>query len=208
MLKKTLIGAAVAAVVSSFIFGRDVMSYARTFGSEVRNAVKSEIDVEFEVERARRLVEDLVPEIRKCMHVIAEQKVEVDELAQDVTERELALSRQEDAILALRDHLGSDRKTFVFASRNYSRAEVERDLKLRFERFRAAESSLKSDMQILAAREKSLRANEDTLQGMLGQKQTLEVELAQLEARLTYRYAGRDFRLTDIYGEVVSPIIA
>ena len=25
--------------------------------------------------------------------------------------------------------------------------------------------------------------------------------------RLTYRYAGRDFRLTDIYGEVVTPII-
>src|SRR5438093_276023 len=26
--------------------------------------------------------------------------------------------------------------------------------------------------------------------------------------KLTYRYAGRDFRLTDVYGEVVSEIIA
>jgi hypothetical protein len=26
--------------------------------------------------------------------------------------------------------------------------------------------------------------------------------------KLTYRYAGRDFRLTDIYGEVVHGIIA
>jgi hypothetical protein len=26
--------------------------------------------------------------------------------------------------------------------------------------------------------------------------------------RLTYRYAGRDFRLTDIYGEVVQEILA
>ncbi len=26
--------------------------------------------------------------------------------------------------------------------------------------------------------------------------------------KLTYRYAGRDFRLTDIYGEVVNGIIA
>ena len=26
--------------------------------------------------------------------------------------------------------------------------------------------------------------------------------------RLTYRYAGRDFRLTDVYGEVVHEIIA
>ena len=26
--------------------------------------------------------------------------------------------------------------------------------------------------------------------------------------KLTYKYAGRDFRLTDIYGEVVTPIVA
>jgi hypothetical protein len=26
--------------------------------------------------------------------------------------------------------------------------------------------------------------------------------------RLTYRYAGRDFRLTDVYGEVVTGIFA
>jgi hypothetical protein len=26
--------------------------------------------------------------------------------------------------------------------------------------------------------------------------------------RLTYRYAGRDFRLTDVHGKVVKPIIA
>jgi hypothetical protein len=26
--------------------------------------------------------------------------------------------------------------------------------------------------------------------------------------RLTYRYAGRDFRLTDVHGEVVSGIVA
>ena len=25
---------------------------------------------------------------------------------------------------------------------------------------------------------------------------------------LTYRYAGRDFRLTDVYGEVIAPIVA
>jgi hypothetical protein len=26
--------------------------------------------------------------------------------------------------------------------------------------------------------------------------------------RLTYRYAGRDFRLTDVHGKVVNPIIS
>ena len=33
-------------------------------------------------------------------------------------------------------------------------------------------------------------------------------DAASLWSRLTYRYAGRDFRLTDIHGEVVKEILA
>ena len=39
----------------------------------------------------------------------------------------------------------------------------------------------------------------------------LSARLNQLgidHTRLTYRYAGRDFRLTDVFGEVVKDIIA
>lgn len=33
-------------------------------------------------------------------------------------------------------------------------------------------------------------------------------QLGMDHTRLTYRYAGRDFRLTDVYGEVVKDILA
>jgi len=37
---------------------------------------------------------------------------------------------------------------------------------------------------------------------------TMLYQLGMDHARLTYRYAGRDFRLTDVYGEVVKDILA
>ena len=78
MLKKTLIGTAVAAALAVFVFGKDVVSYARTSASSVRDAVKSEVPLEFEIERARKIVENLVPDIRNCMHVVAEQQIDIE----------------------------------------------------------------------------------------------------------------------------------
>jgi len=184
MLRKMLYAGLAASLLSFFVFGRDVVSYAKTFGSEVREAVKSEIDVEFEVERARRIVEELVPDIRECMTVIAEQKVDIRNLEQDIRLTEAAMGEQERAILVLREDLDSDRSTFRYANFAYSRDDVEQDLTRRFERFVAAKASLDADKQILSARNAKLRANRDTLNGMMSRKQELEVSLAQLEARL------------------------
>ena len=61
MIKKLIVATGAAALLSTFVFGRDVVSYAKTFGSNVREAVKSEIDLEFEVDRARQMVEELMP---------------------------------------------------------------------------------------------------------------------------------------------------
>ena len=70
MLKKTLISAAVMVALGTFVFGRDVFSYATTWGGTVRNAVKSEVPLEFEIERARTEVENLVPDIRDMMNLM------------------------------------------------------------------------------------------------------------------------------------------
>ena len=96
--KKILIGAAVLATLGTFVFGRDVVSYMKTAGNSVREAVKSEVPVDFEVERARKMVEDLVPDIRRCMHVIAEQQVDVETLQQEMHDSELAMKQQKEAM--------------------------------------------------------------------------------------------------------------
>lgn len=182
--KKFVIGAAVLATLGTFLFGRDVVSYMKTAGNSVRDAVKAEVPVDFEVERARKMVEDLVPDIRRCMHVIAEQQVDVETLQSEIHEAELAMKQQKEAMFTLRSDLESNKTEFVYASRTYSKDEIRNDLAQRFDRFKIASDTVKRNAQILKAREKALDANREKLENMLSAKMDMEVQIEQLEARL------------------------
>ncbi|MFP6766732.1 MAG: hypothetical protein VB859_01090 [Planctomycetaceae bacterium] len=184
MLKKALIGAAALMALGTFVFGRDAISYASTWGKSVRTAVKSEVPLEFEIDRARVEVENLVPDIRDMMHVIASAQVDIEHKAKEVARKNVAANSQKQALLTLRSDLGSGRSAFVYASHTYTADEVRKDLEKRFKQFKVAESSLESDRQILRAWQKTMNANQEKLDTMLTAKQDLEVQLEQLEARL------------------------
>ena len=85
--KKGLMGAAVVAVLATLAFGRDVFSYVKTFGCSARDAIKSEVPIGFEIDRARDMVANLLPEIRNCMHVIAEEEVNVEHLSKEIARK-------------------------------------------------------------------------------------------------------------------------
>lgn len=184
MFKKILIGSAIAVGLGVFVFGRDGASYLRTGCRNVRQAVKAEVPVEFEIERARTLVDQLVPDIRQCMHVIAEQQVDIEHMTVAIARKDNELSKQKDTILTLKTDLGSGKSTFTYASHKYTSGDVKRDLANRFERYKAAEEMLSADRKILAAREQTLVANSEKLDGLMQAKKELEVKLEQLQARL------------------------
>lgn len=183
-VKKILIGSAIAVGLGTFVFGRDAVSYLRAGCRNVQNAVKAEVPVEFEIERAKTLVDQLVPDIRQCMHVIAEQQVDIEHLNATLNRKDTDLAKQKDAIVALRADLGSGKSTFTYASHKYTSGDVKRDLATRFERYKAADELLAADRKILAAREQTLVANRDKLEGLMQAKKDLEVKLEQLQARL------------------------
>lgn len=184
MLKKFVVGTLAAGLVAGLVFGADSISYLRTFGKNVRHAVKSEITPEFELGRIRNEVDNLMPEIRHHMTLVAEQSVDIRDMEREVADRESGLGKQKDAILALREDLDSGRDRFTYKAVSYTRNEVESDLAHRFASFCSAEESLKRDRQILTAQRETLRANQQKLDTMLARKQDLVVKVAQLEARL------------------------
>ncbi len=184
MLKKGLISLAVAGLIGTFVFGREAVSYFRVGCQNVRNAVRAEVPIEFEIERARTLVDQLIPDIRQCMHVVAEQQVDIEALRTTLIQKELDVGKQKQAIMALRTDLGTGKSAFVYASHSYSACDVKRDLASRFERFKAAEEILSADRKILAARDQTLVANREKLESMMQAKKELEVKLEQLQARM------------------------
>ena len=184
MVRKLAYSAATVAAVGVLVFGKDAVSYVKTGCQSVRNSIKSEVPIEFEIERARNEVKQIIPEIKNSLHVVAREQVEVAQLAAAIEHKSKQLSGQEEAILTLSSDLKTEKPQFVYAGSRYSRKELEKDLTQRFNRFKVAEDTLKKERELLAAKEKALASHRSTLEGMLSQKKDLEVALERLQARL------------------------
>lgn len=185
MIVKKTVSAGLAAVgLAGVLFGTQAWSYIRTGVSNVQDAVQSEVPISFELDRARVEVQQLLPEIKRSLHVVAEEQVEVEHLKAALQAKGTALTEQQQSLVTLTTDLKSDRQHFVYAGSSYDRTELERDLAERFNRFKIAEESLKREREMLVVKERALTTHQDTLEKMLSQKKTLELELDRLSARL------------------------
>ncbi len=184
MIKKTLfVGAAVLLLVTLFA-GRGMVSYVTTAVDRVEDQFKSNVPVKFEIERARRMLKDLTPEIERNMHLIAREEVEVAKLQRELDQNESQVAKSRDEILRLKGDLESGNSHFVYAGRSYSSTEVKTDLTNRFQHFKTAEATVDQLKLVLRARENGLAAAREKLEGMLTAKRQLAVEIENLEARL------------------------
>jgi peptidoglycan hydrolase CwlO-like protein len=198
MIKKIAFSTLAVAAVGGMVFGTDVFSYARTGYNTARDKIRSEVPIEFEIERAKQEVEQLLPEVRKSMHVIAEGQVEIEQLRKSIERKEKSLEEQEEAILSLNEDLKSGDTKFVYANRRYTVSEVEKDLAERFNRFKIAEETVKREKELLAAKEQAISAHRETLEGMLSQKKNLEAELERLNARVKALAARKQINSLEI----------
>jgi len=184
MVKRIVLFGGVAVLVGALLFGRNAMSYVRTSFGYVSDAVQESVPVEFQIERARGMIRDLVPEVRKNMHVIAKEEIEVQRLDEQIAETQSRLAKEKDQLLRLKNDLSTNQVSFRYGGRTYTANEVRTDLANRFERYKTAEATLASLNEIRNARQKSLSAARQKLEGMLASKRQLQVDVENLEARL------------------------
>ncbi len=171
-------------ILGLFVFGRHASSYVRTATGWVSDSVKQAVPIEFEIDRARGMVKDIMPEIRKNMQTIAKEEVEVERLNQDISNLEKKQDKDRTELMSLRTEATSGKTTFRFAGHNYTLDQVKCDLANRFDRFKTSDATLASLNEILTARQKSLDAARQKLDAMLVQKRQLEADVENLEARL------------------------
>jgi len=183
MIKKTLVAVAGMGLLSVLFFGRDAASYMCTSVGWMKDSVKSQVPIEFEIERARRMVKNLVPDIRRNMHVIAQEEVEIERLDKQIALSETNLGRDKQEIMKLKGDLSTVQPVYHYAGRSYTVQQVKLDLANRFERFKTHDATLSSLRDIHAARRKSLDAARQKLEVMLAARRKLEVDVENLEAR-------------------------
>jgi chromosome segregation ATPase len=184
MIKKALITAGGLGLLAMIFLGRDAASYVCTSAGRVADSVRDTVPIEFEIDRARREVKNLVPDIRRNMHVIAKEEVEVDRLERQLTLAEARRTKNHSELARLSEDLRGGKSLFRYAGRTYTSDEVKADMARRLERCKTSDATLESLREIHQARVRSLEAARQKLEGMLAEKRQLEVEVENLEARL------------------------
>jgi hypothetical protein len=185
MFKKIVLGTLIVGGTSAAVAGTSAYSYFRTGVQAIRDEIRDQIPVEIEIRRARDMIQNLTPEISKNLHRIAREEVEVERLMQDVSEKREKLEKSKKAIYRLKADLETKSPEIVYAGRTYTSSQVREDLKCRFKQYQTQESTVTKLDQVLAARERNLVASRQKLDEMLNAKRLLEVEIEDLQARLT-----------------------
>lgn len=184
MLKKLLIGGGVVVVLVVLYHATDAKSYVRTSASCVQDSVKEVVPIEFQLKRARNMIRDIVPEVRKNMHIIAREEVEVERLEKQIEDAEKNAAKDKDEMLRLKSDLETGEKAYTYSGRVYTVSQVKQDLANRFERYQTNDATLASLRAIHEARTRSLEAARQKLENMLASRSQLLVEIENLEARL------------------------
>lgn len=183
LLKMLLISGVVLVLVGALFFGKDLISYAYSSAKSVRSAVKNSVPVEFELTRARDLLDRIIPEMHANIRLIAQEEVEIAALKADIERSCDSLVQEKQKIAKLRNSLDIERVSYTFGDHEYTRADLKQDLAARFERYKEAELVFESKKRLLASREKSLRAAMQVLEQTRSQKHLLEDKICALESQ-------------------------
>jgi len=206
MFKKLAIGTLIAVAAVTVLSYTKLGSYASTAWTKARVSAKKQVPIEFEIDRLKNEVAQLIPDMKRNRSLIAEEMVAVDNLKEEIATTRTKLDSQKTVLLKLSKDVEGGEQTFVINHQSYPRARVIEKLSRDLESFKRCEAELKSREQMLEAKERSLDAARQQLVTMRDQKQELEVQIAQLEADLkTVRLAQTrckfqvdDSRLTEI----------
>jgi hypothetical protein len=185
--RKSAIKRGALIAVASYLllsYGQGAWSYLSTAKRLVTGKFQASVPLQFEIERAKTMITDLLPDVRQNMLLIAQEEVGVEDLRRQIAQGESELAKHRDELVSLRAKLATNEATVSLANRNATKAEVKDELTRRFSRYQIAESTLASQRQLLLARENGLDAARAKLASMLNAKRDFEAQVQNLQARL------------------------
>ena len=150
MIKKLFLVVVGLGLTTVVLFGRNAASYVSTTYHRLTDSVQESVPIDFQIDRAKQMVSDLDPEIRRSMHVIAKEEVEVKHLRDQLSDADKQLVKNRSDIQRLTADLKGGDRHFVYCGRSYSAKQVESDLSRRFDQYKVKEATLGKLTQVLA----------------------------------------------------------
>ncbi len=179
-LRRVVVLGILAALVATV--GPDGISYLLTAGRLASEKVRAQVPIEFELERARTMIDDLIPDVKRNLMVIAQEKAEVERTREDLELARQRMGNHREELAAQRSDVGNG--IYLVSHRPVQRDEALRDLARRFELSQIADDTVKAKQQVLNAREASLNSAIATCERTMRAKRELEVKVENIKARM------------------------
>ena len=182
-VKRGAIATVGLALVGGLLFGDDLFSYVKSGSHAIRGAVKNNVPIEFELTRARDMLDEIIPEMRANVQRIATEEVELASLKSDISDSQKNLTEERARVAKLRNVVNIQQASYHIGGVQYTREQVVDDLSRRFDRVKEAETVLAGKQRLLTQREATLAAAEQMLQKTQAQKALLEDKIESLASQ-------------------------
>lgn len=176
------LAAVVGLIGAGYFFGFG--SHMRTALKKAVHSVQREVPPEFEIARIRNELDQIEPDIHKNLSALAEETVAVENLKQDIADRQARLERQKKLLLTMKADVESGAKTVSYGRLELTADEVRERLSREFDAYKQGEAATKAKQEELKARQRGLDAAREKITAMRTAKEQLESELAKAEAEL------------------------
>ena len=182
-MKKCILGVAGIALVAGLLFGGKGMAYLQTAYDKASNAIDNQVPISFQIDAAKKQLENIGPEINDMNHQIAKEKVSIKKLESSIERQEDALETSRREMMTLRSHVESGDEFYVAAnSKAYTTTRVKEELRTRLSIHKTATATLEKDQKVLELREKALNAAMERLAEARAQKTELALQIEHLNA--------------------------
>jgi chromosome segregation ATPase len=185
MMKKGLLGAALAAGGLYLVFGTAAPSYVRTAYHKVRHSAKDAVPIQFEIDRARDVIAALEPAILENREILARAEVDVEDLQKQITDVEKTLDGEKHTMMTLREGIETGNLRLAKnSSVRYTVDEAKADLAGRLDHYKYVCKMLEDKRTTLKAKEKAVQNARAKLTEMANTKRSLGAQLEKIKAQV------------------------
>ncbi|SMP72550.1 hypothetical protein SAMN06265222_11599 [Neorhodopirellula lusitana] len=178
------VGTLLALVAVGFLLlGARFTSYVRTSANSVQESVQDSVPLEFELRRARDMIEAILPDLQSQVRVIAQEEVAIASLESDLVASSNRLQGEQATLASLRDEMRVQQVSYSVGDRKLSRQQLAEQLHQRLARYKQGELAVQSKTRLLAKRRDGLDAALAVLDKMQNRKVELEQKVEALAAQ-------------------------
>ena len=182
-MKKALIIGLIGAVALVVVAKKtNMFSYASTLVAQVERDAKKQVPTKFEIERIRNEIAALDGDVDRMIRPVAEYKAEIEKLRKDITASQKNIEQKKADLLVVVDKLQGRTDFVMLGTKKYPVEKVQAQVQRETENVKLLEKNMKTQQQVLEAKETSLKATQEQLAKVVTKKREYEVRLAQLEA--------------------------